>query len=97
MKRYIRSAIGYRKELIDEVRSFAENNDNETSDVGFEYKGQWITNPFVDPTMRFELSDSEAIKKYGRANIDKFIRDALEEMYGESSGGVELWTEVYDN
>lgn len=77
-------AAGYQKKQVDEVRNFAEHNfDDPESDIGFEYNGQWITNPFVDPSGRFPLSYSEAIRKYGRVNIDNFIRDALKEIYGD--------------
>ena len=45
--------------------------------VGFEYKGQFISNIFLDETGRFELTLEEAVAKYGRENVSKFYYDVL--------------------
>lgn len=58
------------------IKQFAERQweiFNETGDcedlIGFEFEGQFIVNPWMDPTGRFELTTEEAVKLYG----DKFL------------------------
>lgn len=41
--------------------------------LGFEYYGTWIINPWMDDTGRFELTDAQAIELYGKDNIDSYI------------------------
>lgn len=50
------------------------------SDVGFEDEnsGQFITNPFVDPTGRFDLTVSESIETYGVDNVKYFCNGVLD-------------------
>ena len=47
------------------------------SDVAFEFNDMSITNPFLDPTGRFELSLAEAIKTYGLDNVKQFCKAVL--------------------
>lgn len=56
------------------------NWNNEDTEIGFEYNGQWITNPFVDSSARLELVNYEAMcEYYGRDNVEGFIKKILSE------------------
>lgn len=44
--------------------------------VGFEYNGQFIINPWVDPTGRFSLTTAGAIDTYGIENFADFCGKA---------------------
>ena len=51
---------------------------NDEDSVGFEYKGQWISNPFIEQSGRFEFVNYEAMcNHYGTANVEKFIKEIL--------------------
>ena len=52
-----------------------EYGDN--SQISFDYNGQTITNPWIDPSGRFGLSTEQAYETYGKENVDKFIKDAF--------------------
>lgn len=60
-------------EQFKAARELAYKNDVE-SEIGFEFNGLWITNPFVEPSSRFEFVNSEAMcKYYGQENIYGFL------------------------
>ena len=40
--------------------------------VGVEYAGQFIVNPWIDQSGRFELTDEEAERTYGIAVMQQF-------------------------
>ena len=47
-----------------------ENQEKEETEIGFEYHGQWITNPFVEESGRFEFEDFDAMcSHYGKENV----------------------------
>jgi len=51
-----------------------ENMERESTDLGFEFKGQWITNPFLDVSGRFEIKNlNEMYSYYGKDNVDNFL------------------------
>ena len=61
------------------IKKFAEkqwdkaNYEGDTDNaVGFEYKGQFIINPWIDPTGRFHLTTAGAIDTYGLKNFATF-------------------------
>lgn len=55
-----------------------ENMEKEDTDLGFEYKGQWITNPFLECSARFEFKNLDAMfDYYGKDNICNFIKQIL--------------------
>lgn len=67
---------------MDEIRRIAEKqymDAMESGDmedcVGFEFEGQFIINPWIDPSGRFDLSTKEATKLYGEKNIIAFCED----------------------
>ena len=48
------------------------------TDIGFVYCDQWITNPFLENTGRFEFSDFDAMCEfYGKENVISFIHKIL--------------------
>ena len=65
-----------------------KNQENEDTELGFEFMGQWITNPFVDATGRFEFESIEEIYKY-------YSRDAKGRYDAEACGKVyEFFMEI---
>lgn len=59
-----------------------ENWKKESTDIGFEYIGQWITNPFIDASGRFELEDIQAMYDYYSKDADnKYECGAKEKVY----------------
>lgn len=74
MKKTIEDKIAYAKE-----QSFTNfENSIEVTSSSFEFDGCEIVCPWMDETGRFELSDAEAVEKYGLANIIKFIEKISE-------------------
>lgn len=68
--------------MNDKIKAFAEkqmelaNNGVDTSKmVGFEYKGQYIINPFVDETCRFDVDPYEY---YGVHEMLEYTNEILE-------------------
>ena len=62
--------------MLDVIKEYAfkqwEDIDNENN-IGFEFEGMFIVNPFMDPTGRFELTIDEADKLYGKLNMDDYL------------------------
>ena len=48
------------------------------SNIGFDFNGTFIVNPWMDESGRFELTTSEAIAKYG-VNVLHFIKRVIAE------------------
>ena len=56
-----------------------ENMKNEETEIGFEFVDQWITNPFIDSTGRFEFENINAMYNYyGKENVDNFLKEITE-------------------
>lgn len=53
--------------------SHALDNDFKGDYVSFEFNGQDIINPFIDPSARFPLTFEEAQKCYGKQNMVDFL------------------------
>lgn len=51
--------------------------DDKEDAVGFEHNGQWITNPWMDPSGRENLSDYMAVAIYGKEDFKKFCNDVI--------------------
>lgn len=64
---------------LNKVREFAMNNPIE-SEIGFDYEGTWVVNPWYDITGRFYLNDEEMVAEYGLTNILAFIDMVEKEM-----------------
>lgn len=55
-----------------------ENMADEHTEIGFEYKGTFITNPFMEESGRFELTSFEAMcKYYGKWNVYNFVTEVI--------------------
>ena len=85
MKLYIKSSnegnalskLGISQQDWKIIKEWCDNYDPDSS-VGFESRnGQWITNPFLDETGRFDLTIDEAIKTYGLDNVKNFCEQVL--------------------
>ena len=85
MKLYIKSSnegnalskLGISQQDWEIIKEWCDNYDPDSS-VGFESKnGQWITNPFLDETGRFDLTIDEAIGTYGLDNVKNFCEQVL--------------------
>lgn len=67
------------KTILDQVKAIAEKqfeNQDSYYNIGFEFNGQFIVNPWMDESGRFELTTEEAIAKYG-ANAIHFFEDII--------------------
>lgn len=64
---------------LKEIKKFAIDNPIE-SEIGFDYEGAWIVNPWYDPSRRYYLNDEEAVAEYGFENILNFMQMAEKEM-----------------
>lgn len=70
----------FSKEELDLVRQLAYENweNQEESDIGFEFEGIWVTNPFVEVSGGFEFKSFDAMcKYYGKKNIFDFLNRLL--------------------
>ena len=75
---------------IEKAQKIADKNlfdGNSDTDIGFEFEGKWIINPWMDASGRFTLTDEEAIETYGKNNIDKFIELANSAQLTEAQVG----------
>lgn len=53
---------------------------NDEDSIGFEFNGQWISNPFLEESGRLEFVNYEVMcEHYGRENVEGFIRNILGE------------------
>ena len=62
-------------EEIAKLFAYAQWTDQDDPLVSFDYEGQDITNPWVDPSGRFEHGYEEAVRIYGDENVTKFVND----------------------
>ena len=69
-------------EQINKAKELANKNldkslNNEDS-IGFEFNGQWISNPFIEESGRFEFVNYEIMcEHYGIENVENFIKAIL--------------------
>lgn len=63
---------------ISKARELSYANWENNGDIGFEYNGRFITNPFIDESGRFEFTNFEAVcDHYGKDNVIPFIKEIL--------------------
>lgn len=56
-----------------------KNQEKEETEIGFEYHGQWITNPFIEESGRAEFADFDAMcSHYGKENVIFIVSKLLE-------------------
>ena len=70
---------------LDAVKRFAETNFADESDSYFAVpaKGYDVTNPWMDMSARFELSDAGAVKEWGLETVIKFVLGATKLINGK--------------
>lgn len=71
---------------LEDIRQFAldqMDRQDEESLVGFEHNGQYIVNPWIDPSARFDLTTKEAISTYGKPNFLYFLEASIEMLFGQ--------------
>ena len=83
------------KITLDDVKTFAEwQTDIQAvfgaSLISFDFEGIAVTNPWVDETGRFELSNKQAIRVYGVKNYTKFIKEAIKALKCAKENGYKL-------
>lgn len=69
-----------KKEQLNKVKelSYINYEKEENTKIGFEYKSQWITNPFLEASGRFEFANYEEMcSYYGKTNVEEFIEKIL--------------------
>ena len=65
------------RSLVDKIKAFAESQANQDApEIYFEFNGQAITNPWLDPSGRFEQDTKAAIEMYGKDNVSAFLCQA---------------------
>ncbi len=69
-------------ELLNKIKEFAYINmdaeNAKTTTVYFDHNGMAITNPWIDESARFPLSDIQAVETYGLANVMDFCEKAID-------------------
>lgn len=75
--------------MLEQIRRFAEHNHARLCstdpveaakgvDISFNYKGQSISNPWLDQSGRFELTTEKAASTYGAANVIAYCDEVNE-------------------
>ena len=69
----------FSKEELEQAKRLSyENWEKTDTELGFEFCGQWITNPFVEISGRFEFADITAMCEfYSKENVYNFISNIL--------------------
>lgn len=67
-------------DLLKAIKEFAYLNydTNRNPLVSFEYNGMSITNPWIDESARFPLTDAQAVETYGLTNVIDFCQRVCE-------------------
>ena len=70
---------GTLSKIVEEFVAWQNNVDAIFEDpiVSFDFEGQCITDPWVDPSARFPHTTVDAIRMYGVQNVAKFITDVI--------------------
>lgn len=66
--------IANAKELAEKQYSEANELGSFDDCIGFPHNGQYIVNPWMDSSGRFELTTEEAISIYGTENFEYFCK-----------------------
>lgn len=61
-------------DIITRMIALGEIPETVLENAGFDHEDQWITNPALDPTGRFPLTEEEAGTLYGYVNVQTFLR-----------------------
>ena len=68
------------KEMLKRIKEFAEHNFCSANGIYADNDEFAVTNPWMDHSGRFALSDEEAIKEWGLCTVMQFCEKAQEEM-----------------
>lgn len=60
--------------IISRKIALGEIPETVLENAGFDHEDQWITDPSLDPTGRFPLTEEESIALYGKENVETFLR-----------------------
>ncbi len=71
--------LGIAPEQLSEIITYCNGVDSadEENTLGFEYKGQFITNIFASPCMRYQYDISKAMEVYGEPAVRDFCKRVL--------------------
>lgn len=61
-------------DIISRTIALGEIPETVLENAGFDHEDQWITDPSLDPTGRFPLTEEEAGTLYGYENVQAFLR-----------------------
>lgn len=61
-------------DIISRTIALGEIPETVLENAGFDHEDQWITDPSLDPTGRFPLTEDEAVTLYGYVNVQAFLR-----------------------
>ena len=80
--------INKMREIAPLAHANEDNKDSPFINVGFEFEGQWISNPWLDSTGRFDFTDDEMLEEYGVDNLIKYLDSVkdLDEVIIDYSG-----------
>ena len=84
----------FSKEDLSLAKQLAYENweNQEVSDIGFEFKGAWVTNPFVEVSGRFEFENLDAMcEYYGRKNVLDLLNKLLEDRFKKEEDCMQKW------
>lgn len=74
--RYFRNIKRFAEHNYILLNSPSETETSKAADIGFEFKGQYITNPWLDPSGRFPLTTQQAADTYGIVNVLSYCSEA---------------------
>ena len=70
--------LGITPEQLAKIKAYCDDVDVDDEDnIGFEYKGQFIVNIFMDASALFAYDLYDAISTYGENNIRDFCKRVL--------------------
>ena len=75
------------KALTEEQYSDANEYGEYSDCIGFYFEGQYIINPWLDPSGRFPLLTEESIHLYGKDRFEEFYRTILRENSADKVSG----------
>ena len=71
----------FTNEELKLVKELAYKNwENEETEIGFDFNDQWITNPFIESSGRFEFENLDAMcNYYGKENVFALLKKLLQQ------------------
>ena len=78
--------IGLMMEFAD--KQFQLENTDECIGFAFDKTGQFVINPWMDPSARSPLTTEQALETYGAENLMSFAENVRNILYGDKNGKV---------